>query len=170
MNMVVKVNYKIRRDRIIYPIKADERCLDIEPLISLNDAISEYVQVIQRTQVLLSYADGNSLLDIQSALCEEISYGADDLEAVIMVAHKHKLPLHIVFMAYSLAEDYRYSFEKYIVSEVVKLLDKMGLKPMQIVRKLSSVENYYSYRSILEILKAWKDNDYKELKYYDIKV
>lgn len=168
--MVVRVNYKIRSDKAVYPIRADDRCLDIEPLQKLCDDVQEFISCVQKANVLIDYADGNHLLDISRAIAEEIDYGRDDLEALTFVSYKFNISLKQVFLAYSLIEDYRIAYENYIMANVIRILNGLGLKPMQIYRKINSLEGvYYQYRGILEILKAWENNNYKELKHYDVK-
>lgn len=168
--MVVVVDYEIKKDKKIYPIQADVQCLDTEPLRKFCDKIEDYIACVERANVLISYAEGNSLFDIMAAIQEEISFGRDELEALMFVSYKFGLPMHQVFLAYSLQSDYHRAYERYILAQVIKILHDLGLKPMQIYRKINELENiYYRYRTVLEVLKAWKDGNYQKLKYYELK-
>ena len=58
-----------------------------------------------------------------------------------------------------------YSF---IQANVIKILSDMGFKPMQIYRHINALPNVcYSYRGILEVLKAWQDGNFVALKFYN---
>lgn len=162
--MVVRVNYKIKQplqissiDTSAYPIKSDDACLDIEPLQNLCDELQDFVAVLKKAKVIIKYAD-----------CQELTHGEDELDAIINVSAKHTLPLHVVFLAYSLAENYRYTYEKFIISHVMKILSDLGFKPMQIYKKIREIPNVsYTYRGILEELKAWQDGEYKAFTFFE---
>lgn len=162
--MTVTVDYKIKQDIKAYPIHCDSSCLNTEPLKNLCVSIQEYINVVDRANVLIKYADGSRLFEIMRAIAEELAYGRDELDAVIMVSHKYKLPLNMVFLAYSLRENYHAAYEQYIWANVVKILHELGLKPMQIYRKIYE-RSCINYRGILEIIKAWNDDDYIALKF-----
>lgn len=173
--MVVRVNYKIKQplqissiDTSAYPIKSDDACLDIEPLQNLCDELQDFIAVLKNAKVIIKYADGNRLFDIYRAICQELTHGEDELDAIINVSAKHTLPLHVVFLAYSLAENYRYTYEKFIISHVMKILSDLGFKPMQIYKKIREIPNVsYTYRGILEELKAWQDGEYKAFTFFE---
>ncbi|GEM_PF-6970765 len=168
--MATIVDYEIKKNKKVYPIQADTHCLDTEPLRKFCDKIQDYISCVERANVLISCAEGNSLFDIMAAIQEEISYGRDELEALMFVSHNFGLPMRQVFLAYSLQSDYHYAYERYILAQVIKILHDLGLKPMQIYRKINSLEHiYYRYRTVLEVLKAWKDGNYQKLKCYELK-
>lgn len=165
--MVVNVDYEIRQPRHAYPIQCDDSCLDAEPLRRLVADVNEFIDAVDRANILIQYAEGSRLVEIMHAITEEICYGRNEFDAVIMVSHKYKLPLNMVFLAYSLEEDYRYAHELYIMANVIKILSEIGIKPMQIYKKINALPDSrpYSYRNILEVLKAWGDDQYITLKF-----
>lgn len=166
--MTVRVDYDIRHQPRVYPIDCDSSCLDTEPLKQLCCNINRYIEAVDRANILIEYAQGSQLLDIMREIAEEISYGRDEFDAVIMVSHRCSLPLNLVFLAYSLREDYRLAYERFIQANVIKILSDMGFKPMQIYRHINALPNVcYSYRGILEVLKAWQDGNFVALKFYN---
>lgn len=166
--MVTVVDYNIRENKRIYPIRCETECLNIDPLLNLIEGLNEYIAVVKRANVLIEHAEGSRLFEIMRAINEEICYGHDEFDAIIMVSHKYKLPLNMVFLAYSLEEEYHHSYERYIMANVIKILFDMGLKPMQIYKKVNALPDTptYSYRTILETLKAWNDKQYVTLRFF----
>ena len=86
--MTVRVDYDIRRQPRVYPIDCDSSCLDTEPLKQLCCNINRYIEAVDRANILIEYAQGSQLLDIMREIAEEISYGRDEFDAVIMVSHR----------------------------------------------------------------------------------
>lgn len=174
--MVVKVNYKIRRQLSVpsintdlYPIKTDSQCLEIEPLEQLCNDIQDFIKVLKRTNVIINEYQGICLGEIVRAIVDELKYGEDELDAIINVSSKYNLPLHVVFLAYSTTENYRFAYEKFIISNVIKILNELGFKPMQIYRKIRELpEVGHSYRDVLEVLKAWHDNDFRKFAFFKL--
>lgn len=164
--MVTKVEYKIKTEPNLYPLHCDLDSLDMDKLKKFIEAAQDFIQISEQAEILISFSDHYRLLDINRAISQEIHFGADELEAVMMISYKHNLPLHTVFYAYSLKKNYQFAYEKYIYASVIKILSDMGFKPMQIYRHINSLPHqYYTYRQILEVLKGWKDGDFAILSF-----
>lgn len=166
--MVTKVEYKIKTEPNLYPLHCDLDSLDMDKLKRFIEAAQDFIRTSEQAEILISFADHYRLLDINRAIWEEIHFGADELEAIMMISYKHNLPLRMVFYAYSIKQNYQFAYEKYIYANVIKILSDMGFKPMQIYRHINGLPNprpHHSYREILEVLKGWKDGDFAILSF-----
>lgn len=165
--MTVIVDYKIKPEPRVYPVKCDTKCLDTGPLKIMIDQLQKYVKCVERADVVLSHAEGRHLFEIFRAIAEEVAFGKNELDALITVSIKYKLPMHVLFLAYSLLENYQGAYERYIYANVIKILSDLGFKPMQIYHKINKLDGvYYNYRSILETLHAWTHDEYIALKIF----
>lgn len=140
-----------------YPIKANDSCLDPEPLKDLAVKINEFVEIIERTNIMIDYAESTRLFEINIAIRGEIKNGYDEIDAIVNVSHKNNLPLRMVFLAYNLRTSYETTFQHYIYSLVIKILSDLGLKQGQIYNKIHAITGLCKY-DIKDILESFESD------------
>lgn len=121
-----------------------------DELTCLLKAVDEYKQLVDMPL--------NLLLTINTEIQRRINSGYTPLEAIYTVADAG-IGLELVLIAQSLQQNERYDFEKYILNSIVLILDKLGLKPRQIMNIIDkSTGDHYEQTTIKNIITGIKEN------------
>ena len=158
-----KIDYQVRQEKTLYPIKGDVNSIDICDLKALRSSLSDFIELFERTHLDELITQKRRLLEINFAIVEEITHGANEFDAIITVSHKHKIPLNVVFLAYNIKENYNYQYEKYAYSLVIKILHDLGFKNIKI-KQLTG----YSMSDIAENIAGWTQESFLIPKHFEV--
>ena len=113
-------------------------------LTNLLKAIEKYNELVDMPL--------NLLFTVNYEIRKKIDKGYTPLESMMIVANTG-IGIELVLLAQSFLQEERYNFEKYIFSNIVLVLEKLGLRPRQIMNIIDKTEaTHYEQRTIKEIL------------------
>lgn len=118
-------------------------------LTTLLKAAEKYAELVDMPLDLL--------FTIGYEIQKQVNKGYTPLESMMIVSSTG-IGIELVLLAQSFLQEERYNFERYIFSNIVLVLEKLGLRPRQIMNIIDKTEaTHYEQRTIKEILTGVKE-------------
>jgi hypothetical protein len=152
--------------------KSESKCLNfdrfnqkdidqsIEDLKNLKD-------IVKRANLNIDKYEKNKLEKTASAIARKISLGYSDFEAISLVAKDSDINMNKAFLAYSVRENYRYSYEMFAKKMIVQKMVDANFSNYRI----REVANFYDFSTLNRLKRkeeVYNFHNIREPKYFQL--